>query len=742
MTKNLPVSGSLTASGASYEGVTHAGIAVVAADTGRVMLAQRAMDDSDDPEVQESWEFPGGGLDVPEEPLAGAMREFDEEIGLDLPTGEVVNGWRSGDGGHYQGFVYSTPAEFDLEGFVANEETQAVAWVMPGATDDMKIRPEMADFDWSLLDVSGNEDKMDETDEALEYSAEDFDLDGPIPVHGVIVPEEMSSGDKRAFAAGSMTRRPMRLPFSDQHTSVGGHEGSVVVGSVDRMMRRDGLIHWEGAIMNSVYAEPLMERMEFFDGRYGVSVDGDSGSMDEARSEASGTMWFDAVRASGLTAVAIPAFHQAYVAFGRHPEMPSDEDEALSASAFESGDLIGASTFKRGPGWVTDPVPTRRIHDYWTKKGEPGYALVGWGTPGDFTRAKKLIGAKIAANSPDKMRFLNQIIAQWHHDALGYWPGDKGKPGNAPASATMHTFAQGDQGDQEVDHDELGRRLAEVEDSDLEPSEDGESVWEAVLVSSAAGGAVRPPLSYFHRQEDSGALTIEEPDANGFRHVHGYAAEWGVCHIGMSGQCVEPPRTGSDDYPEFHLGITRTDEGVIRTGVLTYDVGHRDAKTILSESPTQAMFDNIKNAWSAVRVGEDDTGIWFSGVVLPRVDAADLTSIEASGQVSGEWKAGAMRACLTVNVPGFPVVSASAEYDENGNVMAMAASAFGSAQVTNGVEESECAKIAASTDIDDPMGEIAAEVMNRIAAKARMDALRQEQALSLFNENKKIWGTL
>src|SRR5690606_2619705 len=136
-------------------------------------------------------------------------------------------------------------------------------------------------------------------------------------------------------------------------------------------------------------------------------------------------------------------------------------------------------------------------------------------------------------------------------------------------------------------------------------------------------------LSYFHRHESGEALVVEEPDENGIIRTYGYAAEWGVCHVGMSGQCVEPPITNSDDYPEFHLGRTRTEEGYISTGVLTYGVGHRDADTILSESPDQAYFDNVNNAWAAVRVGEDERGIWFSGVVLPGVPEDHLVKIEA-----------------------------------------------------------------------------------------------------------------
>lgn len=661
-----------------YEGVTHAGLAIVALDSGRVLLAQRAMDPTDDPEVQQTWEFPGGSLDGDEEPLAAALREYSEEVVLPLPPGMVVNGWRAGPEDNYQGFVYTVETEFDLSIFEPNEEVQAVAWVDMADTD-LPIRPEMRDFDMDLLDVSPTEEEA-MTAAATETETEplsepditlaDIAVDG-IPVHGVVAPEDVETGDGRGFNPGSMTARPGRLPFSWQIESNPGHDKSIVTGSVDRMMRKDGLIHWDGRLMPSAAAGDFTEQLAFF-GRFGVSVDGDKGEFDAERSGKTGVTWFNAVRAAGLTAVAIPAFHEAYVALGPHPSMPA-ADDALTASMVEDGDLITfGPTFDRGPGWVSHPKETKRIHDYWTKPGEEGYAKIRWGTNGDFTRAKKLIGAKIAANSPEDMRYLNQIIAQWHHDALGYWPGELGKPGNAPNTPENRRRAARHAASLD-EHEGLAEALSRVDNDGIEATEDG---WEAVLVSSVSGNRTLPPLSYFHRREGD-ALVMDEPDEEGFIRVSGYAAQWGVCHVGFDNRCVEPPRTYSDDYPEFHLGRTKTDEGYINTGVLTYGVGHRDADTILSETPEQAYFDNINNAWASVRLGEDDIGIWFSGVVLPGVPEDHLVKIEASGQVSGEWKHGAMRACLTVNVPGYPVERPSVTYDEQGNVMALAASAFG-----------------------------------------------------------------
>lgn len=710
-----------------YDGVTHAGLAVVAADTGRVLLAQRAMDETDDPDVQETWEFPGGGLDEGESPQAGAMREFGEEVGADITDHEVVGGWRAPDeDGNYQGYILIVPSEWPNDDFQPNDEVQALHWANRNdigiGTRSKILRPEMENTPWDEIfgAVSRNEDDMD--DEMLDEPEWDplMATVEPIPVHGIVAPEEVPTGDRRMFAKGSMTSRPLRLPFSHVKADIGEHQGSVVTGSVDRMMRKDGMVHWEGLLMPTPETDELVGMMVFFGGRTGVSVDGDNGSLDKERSNAEDMAVFDAVRASGLTAVAIPAYHEAYGAFGWHATMPSPED-ALTASMIDEGDMVGGRvTFDRGAGWVTNPGDTKRIHDYWVKKGQPGYTKIGWGTRGDFTRAKALIGEKIAKNSPDKMKYLNQIIAQWHFDALGYWPGDLDKPGNkttAEARAERRNVAASIE---EVLADVDGLEAVVVNAA----GEEVESEWEAVLVSSAAGAdRKRPPAHYFDRHPETGNLTIEDPDEFGFRRVHGYAAEWGVCHIGFQGQCVEPPRTFSDEYPEFHLGRTRVDFGngeqsFIKTGVLTYNVGHRDAKTILSESATQAHFDNLRNAWSAVCLGEDDRGIWFSGVLLPKIDEDDIDKIHASGQVSGEWKGGRLRACLAVNTPGFPVLQASAVYGADGEVLALSASSFSNTLTAsiNGVADSPCAPT--------PAERLAA--LREVDAEIRFAALRDE----------------
>jgi 8-oxo-dGTP pyrophosphatase MutT (NUDIX family) len=782
-----------------YEGVTHAGIALVHA--GEVFLAQRTMDETDDPDVQETWEFPGGHLDPGEQPYEAALREFLEETGLTMPIdATVINGWRSSDG-VYQGFVVSCDGsdltEWHEADWMPTSECQAVGWFTRETLPE-NLRPVVRDdTPWDLIfGVSGNEESMTDDTES-DYA----DLHPtPMMVHGVLAPESVPSGDQRGFMAGAVTRRPLRLPLGWQEWTASGHDSSITIGSVDRMMRKDGLIHWEGMLMTSPKADEFTDLLAFF-GQYGVSVDGLKGNIDMEKSAAEGMVWFDAVQVGGAVACSVPAFAEAYVALGPHPDMPADsEPETLAASGLSEADMIGSRMeFKRGPGWVTDPKATNRIHDYWTKPGQPGYEKVAWGTPGDFARAKALIGEKIAKHSPDKMRFLNQIIAQWHHDALGYWPsthakmlsGGKTKASgvamefkkyDAEARKKAHTLPDGsfpiedcvdlknaiqaigrakdpakakahirsrkaalgcsdvtlpwssvmvdasvEGGFIDIVEDLFDEAYAQGRVSEIGLRDDGAIIyelsepddqWEVVLTSSGKS-RVLPPSSYFEQHPSTENCVIEEPDENGFQRTYGYAAEWGVCHIGHDGVCVEPPEPDDDTYPYFHLGRTKTTEGYIKTGLITYAVEHRSAREILAQTPQQAHFEDLSRAWAAVRCGHDERGIWFSGVVLPTVEEKWLVAIEASGQVSGEWKHGYMRTLLTVNVPGYPVVESSAVLDDDGNVLALAASAFQNTLTAsvNHIEDSECKREEAAAR----MG-----ALRLIDAEVRFAALREQ----------------
>lgn len=128
-------------------GPVAAGIAVVAGDTGRVLMLQRCLAD-DDPHGGK-WEFPGGKLDDGEGVYEAAQREFSEEARIPVP-GRLAGSWTSADG-VYQGFIHVVDREADVTLNVDHEDrhvtnpddpdgdnVEVVAWWSP---DDAEGNP-------------------------------------------------------------------------------------------------------------------------------------------------------------------------------------------------------------------------------------------------------------------------------------------------------------------------------------------------------------------------------------------------------------------------------------------------------------------------------------------------------------------------------------------------------------------------------------------------------------------------
>jgi len=123
-----------------------AGLAVVANDTGRVLMIQRPLQDDDTNSGK--WEFPGGKIDGREVAIQTALREWKEEVGLDPPTPtEPPKRWDSSDG-KYAGFVVHVPTEDTLDLNARNlfsdpdsEVNGVVAWVHPRDLPQHNLRP-------------------------------------------------------------------------------------------------------------------------------------------------------------------------------------------------------------------------------------------------------------------------------------------------------------------------------------------------------------------------------------------------------------------------------------------------------------------------------------------------------------------------------------------------------------------------------------------------------------------------
>lgn len=565
----------------------------------------------------------------------------------------------------------------------------------------------------------------------------------PLAWHGVLAPEGVWSGDGRQFAPDSLRFRDLPLPLTWQKATDVGHDGSVVVGSIDSIERRDGMMYGSGVFLMTPEADEVVGLLAHF-GKFGVSVDADDAEFEFNESDERIT--FTSARIASASIVAIPAFAEAFITLGDGAvstdteEDPCDENSpafdpeacaekraaedgqesnpmyhsvstdtfiseepwdgsagrftpeqwkascclhvcdgdekschklpikepggALSragvhaaASRFGQVDappeakakaksaLRGAysqlgeeppeaikadadvETFGRGPGWVTNPEDTRRIHDYWTRPGEEGYIKVNWGVPGDFNRCRALVGEKIAENSPEDMKYLNQICAQWHYDAVGYWPG-------RPTSGDSVSFTTNTS-----DPIDWGGMLTTA----------------APALTITAGATKKAPAAWFKDPELAGVthLTVTEDG-----RVFGHIAEWKACHIGYEGVCVAPPNSPSG-YAYYATGQVLLDDGTVaKTGVISLGAGH--ARDGLRPQAAIEHYDSTSAAVADVCVGEDEHGIWCAGWIRPGTTDEQVIALRAS-DVSGDWREirGELElvAALACNVGGFSTVS-------------------------------------------------------------------------------------
>lgn len=136
-------------------GPTVGGLAIVARDTGRVLMLQRSMSDEDDP-ARGKWEFPGGHLEDGEEAFQAACREWSEEVGQPCPVSDFAGHWDSG--------IY--------RGHVAVVDSESVVPMM----DDRKVlNPDDPDQDlvevvawWNPYDLKNNPAIREELNDAID----------------------------------------------------------------------------------------------------------------------------------------------------------------------------------------------------------------------------------------------------------------------------------------------------------------------------------------------------------------------------------------------------------------------------------------------------------------------------------------------------------------------------------------------------------------------------------------------
>lgn len=200
---------------------------------------------------------------------------------------------------------------------------------------------------------------------------------------------------------------------------------------------------------------------------------------------------------------------------------------------------------------------------------------------------------------------------------------------------------------------------------------------EAGLVAAAAqGGSPVYDTGHFTDPRLTGPTALHMREDG---RIVGHLALWNDCHMGVGDACVMAPRTRTG-YSLFHVAEVQTDQGPLAVGKLTVGGGHASPR--LGVQPTIEHYDNAGTGFALVRAGEDEHGIWVSGVSAPWA-SVEQVQLGLSCPLSGDWRRHGgnleLVAALSVNTPGFPVPRG--KRDEKGRDYALVAAGVMQPQV-------------------------------------------------------------
>ena len=483
---------------------------------------------------------------------------------------------------------------------------------------------------------------------------------------GVLIVEDVESGDGRMFAGGSLKVAPLPLPLMWQKQTASGHETAVQVGRIDEVWREDNRIYGAGVFdLDGPDGQEAYRQVEakFLRGVSGdvdkvknadvemifPKVTGDETDEDIAKlfSDPEVTVFHNG-RLRGATLVQFPAFVEASISL----DGPSTPVETVTAQVSETQELsVQDST-----------VEMTAFPDHDTASDDATWDAAAMEARLDSPMAVETAADTYAWYDSDAVvdGMITKSALKFPHHEIS----EDGTPGAANLTACSSAIgalhgARGQEpsipeDERQAVYDHLAHHLREA---DVEPpaftiQEHGHIHQRAELTACGClDEAPAPEMFQNPELSEPTPLTVD-----GIR-VFGHAALKGTCHTGFSGQCVTMPQEGSHDY--FLLGETLCADGsTVATGTITLGTGH--ASTGGGVTPFDAIkhYDNTGTVVADITTGEDQFGLWFSGAIRPGVSPIKLRSLRAA-KLSGDWRKFGNKlrlvALLAVNVPGFPV---------------------------------------------------------------------------------------
>lgn len=528
---------------------------------------------------------------------------------------------------------------------------------------------------------------------------------GGIRFRGLIAPVDKPTGDRRMFAANSLSFRKLPRPGNFQILTSSGHAQSVTVAKLERVYAGEGGWYGEGTFLDPRMVPEVPRAIYLLkEGVIGPSVDVDDCTYEivpHPTNDEQTAVRFTKGRVMGFTLVAFPAFAEVEI-------MVDDFDsyDSLVAAGCHVPFAVNSNSWKRFPlgprdqAWNADdaigrliewsggqPAKFRTAFLYINDKGEPtsrdSYRLpIADVVDGKLVLMPHAVYAAAALLSgahgglpniddAEKDR-LRDVITEIYTVFQESWSDPRVKPPWLRGGRDQHG---------EPISDTKAEAVIEWTDSPLIiPDSEGykasgdwcapssvvyadlEKVKEPMEWLAAASTPIKPPAHWF---QDPGLTEPTPLTVTADGRVYGHLAAWNVCHTGIGNRCVMAPRSAAG-YKHFKVGSLVTDDGkTIAVGKITLGGGHADPQ--LGYIPAAEHYDNSCAAVAVVECGEDKHGIWIAGATVAGLSEERIAELRRS-PLSGDWRRinGGLElvAALAVNSPGFPVLRASAEDSE------------------------------------------------------------------------------
>jgi hypothetical protein len=490
--------------------------------------------------------------------------------------------------------------------------------------------------------------------------------------YAVIARMGVPTGDRRIIAPGAISHRDMPLALLWQEKSAPGHDGSVVIGRVDRIdTDAMGVVTAFGELLDPAIIPEVERARELIrNGVLGCSIDP---GMVEFEDTMDGWTLFTRYEIGAFTALPIAAFANTPIMLIGDETVNQEQAGDVDHNDLEplhDGDDYGwlyALTAAVTSEGLTD-LPVAPVDHEWDGAAAAN-RVFDWATDGETTDWAKYGRAFLLRDdnaNPESKGAHKLGVA----DILG------GELTLIPRGVyAVASVLSGGRGGVDASSEEIDRLKGAVRSLyERIADQSGEDI-EAPFSLTAAAPVALPPAELFTDPGFTQATPIMVSPHGEFLRITGHIGLHGQRHRGLPGNVTIPKSMSA--YREFLLGGTLTAEGtIVPTGPVTMGGGHADSS--LGMQAAAEHYDNVASKVAAVTAGDDRFGVWISGVIKPGVTEQQVADLLESPP-SGDWRVDQlgnleMITVHAVNVPGFAVYRVNADM-QTGKVYALVASA-------------------------------------------------------------------